>query len=66
MLELGNDIINNIYEAEVGSEWQKPLPASNRLVDLLDILLEDKIKLVIELPEESSLKLRVIFLLSKS
>ena len=32
MLELGNDIINNIYEAEVGSKWQKPLPESNRLV----------------------------------
>lgn len=61
MLELGNDIINNIYEAEIGAEWQKPLPGSNRLADFFDIISEDKIKLVIELSKESYLELRFIY-----
>jgi len=30
MLELGNDVINNIYEAELDSSWLKPIPSSNR------------------------------------
>lgn len=30
MLELGNEVVNEIYEAEISSDRQKPNPASDR------------------------------------